>query len=107
MQITLNHLDKFAWIGVFSAPMRNFDSKTAFNGIFSDPTAFNRKVHLFWIGAGTAETASMTALRQCMRLWIRRASRMSSMNRRARRTSSRRGGGIWQISLRGFFGEKE
>ncbi len=57
LQITLNHLDKFAWIGVFSAPIRGFDSKTAYNGIFTDPSAFNRKVHLFWIGAGTAETA--------------------------------------------------
>ncbi len=57
LQITLNHLDKFAWIGVFSAPIRNFDVKSAYNGIFGDPSVFNRKVRLFWIGAGTMETA--------------------------------------------------
>jgi enterochelin esterase-like enzyme len=28
LQITSAHLDKFAWIGSFSAPMRNFDPKT-------------------------------------------------------------------------------
>ena len=57
LQITLSHLDKFAWIGSFSAPIRAFDAKTAYNGVFTDPAAFNRKVHLFWIGAGTVEIA--------------------------------------------------
>jgi enterochelin esterase family protein len=57
LQVTLSHLDKFSWIGCFSAPIRNFDAKTAYNGVFADPAAFNQKVHLFWIGAGTAETA--------------------------------------------------
>jgi enterochelin esterase-like enzyme len=57
LQITMNHLDQFAWIGTFSAPMRNFDAKTAYNGVFADPAAFNGKVKLLWIGAGTAEEA--------------------------------------------------
>jgi esterase/lipase superfamily enzyme len=57
LQITLSHLDKFSWIGCFSAPIRSFDAKTAYNGVFADSAAFNQKVHLFWIGAGTAETA--------------------------------------------------
>jgi enterochelin esterase family protein len=57
LQITLSHLDKFSWIGCFSAPIRGFDVRTAYNGAFADPAAFNRKVHLLWIGAGTAETA--------------------------------------------------
>jgi enterochelin esterase-like enzyme len=57
LQITLSHLDKFAWIGSFSAPIRGFDAKTANHGVFTDPAAFNRKVHLLWIGAGTVETA--------------------------------------------------
>ena len=57
LQITLSHLDQFSWIGCFSAPIRSFDAKTAYNGVFADAAAFNRKVHLFWIGAGTAETA--------------------------------------------------
>jgi len=56
LQIALSHLDKFAWIGIFSAPIRGFDAKTAYNGVFADSASFNRKVHLFWIGAGTVET---------------------------------------------------
>ena len=65
MQITLKHLDKFAYIGGFSgagggmgggAP---FDAKTAYNGAFSDAAAFNRKVKLLWIGVGTAEPERM------------------------------------------------
>ncbi len=55
MQITLKHLDLFSYIGVFSGAIRNFDVKTSFNGVFADAAAFNKKVRLFWIGAGTAE----------------------------------------------------
>ncbi len=57
LQITAKHLDKFAWIGAFSAPMRNFDAKTAYNGVFADAEAYNKRVKLLWIGAGTAEQA--------------------------------------------------
>ena len=57
LQITLTHLDKFAWIGSFSAPMRNFDAKTSYDGAFADSAAFNKKVRLLWIGAGTGEEA--------------------------------------------------
>jgi enterochelin esterase-like enzyme len=32
-----------------------FDAKRAYGGAFSDPVAFNKKVHLLWLGAGTAE----------------------------------------------------
>jgi len=55
LQIPLNHLETFAWIGSFSAPLRSFDTKTAYNGTFSDPGAFNKRVRLLWIGAGTME----------------------------------------------------
>ncbi len=59
-QITLAHLDKFAWIGGFSgaggfgmgAP---FDAKTAYNGVLADAEAFNKRVKLVWIGIGTTE----------------------------------------------------
>ena len=57
LQITLKHLDQFAWIGAMSGPPRQgFDVKTSFDGVFSDSAAFNQKVKLFWLGAGTAET---------------------------------------------------
>jgi enterochelin esterase-like enzyme len=56
LQITLAHLDKFSWIGAFSSPLRaGQDLKTAYSGAFADPAAFNKKVHLLWFGAGSAE----------------------------------------------------
>jgi enterochelin esterase-like enzyme len=56
LQITLTHLDKFAWIGSFSSPLRTgIDLKTAYGGAFADGAAFSKKVHLLWFGAGTAE----------------------------------------------------
>lgn len=58
--ITLNNLDKFAWIGGFSGTSvgpggRSFDPRTIHNGVMADPNEFNKKVHLVWIGAGTEE----------------------------------------------------
>jgi enterochelin esterase-like enzyme len=68
--ITLQHLDLFAYIGSFSGlivPSLNagnlsvnrtaepFDPKTAYGGAFADPSAFNRRVKLLWLGVGSAE----------------------------------------------------
>jgi enterochelin esterase family protein len=56
LQIALQHLDRFAWIGAMSYPPRQgFDPKTSFQGALSDAATFNGKVKLFWLGAGTAE----------------------------------------------------
>jgi enterochelin esterase-like enzyme len=57
LQVTSNHLDLFAWIGSFSAPIRNFDVKTSMNGVLADAAAFNKRVKLLWFGAGTSEEA--------------------------------------------------
>jgi enterochelin esterase-like enzyme len=59
-QVTMRNLDKFAYIGAFSGTMNGLstdplDPATAFNGMFQDGAALNRKVKLFWIGMGTAE----------------------------------------------------
>ncbi len=64
LQITSKNLGTFAWIGSFSAPLRNFDIKTSMNGVLTDPAAFNKKVRLFWIGSGTGETAIHEAASQ-------------------------------------------
>ena len=68
--IALRHLDTFAYVGALSAPMMRsvapdarfgsnlvgaFDTKTAYDGAFSDPAKFNDRVKLLWLGAGTAE----------------------------------------------------
>jgi enterochelin esterase-like enzyme len=64
LQITLAHLDRFAWIGSFSGALRGgADLKTAYNGAFADAAAFNKKVHLLWFGAGTAEERMLQTAR--------------------------------------------
>jgi enterochelin esterase family protein len=63
--ITLKHLDKFAWIGGFSGAGGGFggpvDLKTANHSAMADPATFNKKVHLLWLGVGTAEPDFMRA----------------------------------------------
>jgi enterochelin esterase-like enzyme len=59
-QVTMRNLDKFAYIGGFSGTMNGLstdalDPATAFNGMFKDGAAFNRKVKVLFIGMGTAE----------------------------------------------------
>ena len=57
LNLTLRHLHQFVWIGAMSGPPRqSFDVATAFDGVFRDAVAFNKKVKLLWLGAGTAET---------------------------------------------------
>jgi enterochelin esterase-like enzyme len=68
--ITLHHLDVFAYLGSLSGPIvpdlnskqplgstqpGRFDTKTAYEGAFSNPSAFNSRVKLLWLGVGTAE----------------------------------------------------
>ena len=56
LQITLKHLDKFAYIGGFSAAGGTFpDLKVAYNGALADPKAFNQKVKVFFLSVGTEE----------------------------------------------------
>jgi enterochelin esterase-like enzyme len=56
LQIGLTHLDTFAHIGSFSGPVFGaVDVRTAYGGAFREAAAFNQKVHLLWLSAGTAE----------------------------------------------------
>ena len=63
--VTLNHLDLFSHIGGFSGAAgaltlgRDLDPKTDYNGVFADPAAFGKKVHLLWLGVGTEEPERM------------------------------------------------
>jgi enterochelin esterase-like enzyme len=62
-QITLKHLDLFAYIGGFSGGGGGFggplNPKSAHDGVMADADAFNRKVRLVWLGIGTAEPQRM------------------------------------------------
>ena len=65
LAIGLSHLDTYSAIGVFSRPpAANFDVKTAYNGSLADPAAFNKKLHLFWFGAGTEETGIFNSVKE-------------------------------------------
>jgi enterochelin esterase family protein len=65
-QVTTKHLDLFSHIGGFSGiggmlEERKLDLKTDFNGVFADPAAFAKKVHLLYFGVGTAEPERFTS----------------------------------------------
>lgn len=67
-QVTLNHLDLFSYIGGFSGAGgmlvlgdRKLDPRTDYHGVFADPAAFAKKVHLLWMGVGTNEPERMRA----------------------------------------------
>ena len=65
LQIAPAHAETFAYIGAFSPPpIGTFDAKTAANGAFSDASAFNGKVRLLWLGAGTAEERFLDGVRK-------------------------------------------
>ncbi|MET0532662.1 MAG: alpha/beta hydrolase-fold protein [Steroidobacter sp.] len=66
--ITLRHLDLFSHIGGFSgaggllAPGNGkFDPKTDYNGAFANPAEFAKKVHVLWLGVGSAESERFLA----------------------------------------------
>jgi enterochelin esterase-like enzyme len=62
MQAGLAHLDQFSYFGSFSGTvMRDLDVKTSYDGVFTRPEEFNKKCHLLFIAAGTAEQSRMDA----------------------------------------------
>jgi len=71
LMITLKHLDLFAYIGGFSGLSGSYsvpgvvplDVKKSYDGVFSNPEQFNKKVNLVWIGVGTAEGFMYTGIR--------------------------------------------
>ena len=60
IQITMNNLDRFSYIGGFSGTSNfpsaaELDPATFFNGKFKDGEALNKQIKLFWLGLGTKE----------------------------------------------------
>ena len=51
--IVLTNLDKFSYIGTFSGAIFGLDLKTAYNGVFTNPEAFNKQIHYFLMCSGT------------------------------------------------------
>ncbi len=57
-QITENNLDKFANIGIFSAPFGFPGVETGYNGLLAKPDEFNKQVKVFFVSMGSKEGAS-------------------------------------------------
>jgi enterochelin esterase-like enzyme len=52
MQIGLTHTDTFSAVGAFSGVFRQGDVKAAYNRVFADPAAFDKKVSLLYLHSG-------------------------------------------------------
>lgn len=79
-EVTFDHLDLFSYIGGFSGASgpgmfgnQDTDVKTAFNGTLADPAAFAQRVHLLWLGVGTAEPAMMKTGLEGLNTWLDQA----------------------------------
>jgi enterochelin esterase-like enzyme len=55
LTIGLGHLDTFSALGVFSGARATTDIETAYNAVFADAEAFNKKVSTFYVSIGTTE----------------------------------------------------
>jgi len=64
LYIGLNNLDHFSALGIFSRRPMSTEEFENFRGVFADAGAFNKKVRLFWWGAGTAEEGIYNATKK-------------------------------------------
>lgn len=60
--VTLNHLDKFSYIGAFSGAIFGLDINKSYDGIFSHPADFNSRVHYLFLGCGSEENIGTVAM---------------------------------------------
>jgi enterochelin esterase-like enzyme len=62
LQIATRNLDKFSYLGLFSGAAPTGDLTTAYNGAFANGAEFSTRVHLVFMGAGSAEARLMTSI---------------------------------------------
>jgi enterochelin esterase family protein len=55
LEIGLNHLERFAYVGGFSAAVHPADFSRTFAALTAGPADANRKLRLLWIGCGTED----------------------------------------------------
>ena len=60
--LVLDNIDTFAWMGAFSGAIFGLELKTAYNGIFTRPDEFNRKIHTLFLSCGSEEDFGTEAL---------------------------------------------
>ena len=65
--IVLQHMDKFGWMGAFSGAIFGLDVKTAYDGMFTRPDEFNKKMHYLFLSCGSEENFGTEALVKSLR----------------------------------------
>ena len=97
-QITMHNLDTFSYIGAFSGTMNGLntaplDPANAFDGLFKDGAALNKKIKLFWLGLGTrSRVRSPVRSAHSVLCSTKPVCVIRSMNRLKRRTNGSPGG---------------
>ena len=51
--VVLTNMDKFSYMGTFSGAIFGLDLKTAYDGVFTNPEAFNKQMHCLFMMSGT------------------------------------------------------
>lgn len=65
--LVLNNMDKFAWMGAFNGAIFGLDVKTAYNGVFTRPDEFNKRIHYLYLSCGSEENFGTEALVKSLR----------------------------------------
>ncbi len=65
--LVLNNMDKFAWMGAFSGAIFGLDVKTAYNGVFTRPDEFNKRIHYLYLSCGSEENFGTETLVKSLR----------------------------------------
>jgi len=65
--LVLNNMDKFSYMGAFSGAIFGLDVKTAYNGVFTKPDEFNKKIHYLYLSCGSEENFGTEALVKSLR----------------------------------------
>ena len=55
LDVVLKNLDKFSYIGTFSGAIFGLDVKTDYNGVFTNPNEFNKKIHYMYMNWGSED----------------------------------------------------
>ena len=65
--VVLTNMDKFSYMGAFSGAIFGLDVKTAYDGIFTRPDEFNKKMHYLYLSCGSEENFGTEALVKSLR----------------------------------------
>lgn len=60
--VVLTHTDLFSYMGAFSGAIFGLDVKTAYDGVFTRPDEFNKKMHYLYLSCGSEENFGTEAL---------------------------------------------